>query len=184
MRPGGMWVFLLAVFLLTGCEKESESDRTGEFRLSSQRFGTESYYVFGFRFSDSEQYRYPNSGDPLPDIINEAFLVIDGDDLIAVPGFNTPGRTNGFALAGEFGSGEEAAEFFRNYSEVPGDLQFSVVSDTVRENQVWIQKTSAGHHVKMLVTDVRFFETQNVRINSEVTIEYNYQPDGSAVFGN
>jgi len=181
----GMWILLVAALLLAGCEKEKEPELSGEFLLSSQRFGTESYYLLGFRYHDSQQYRFPNlGGGAVPDIINEAFLVISGDDLIAVPGFNTPGRINGFSLAGAFDSKEEAAEFYRTYTEVPGDAQFNILSDTVRENQVWIQKTAAGNYAKLLVTDVRFFETENVRINSEVTIEYTYQPDGTNSFGN
>jgi len=178
-----MAVLMVPLILAAGCGKESGPDRTGEFKLSSQRFGVESYYIIGYRFKDSETYRYPYSEDPLPDIINEGFRVVEGTNLVTRPGFNTPGQMNGFALAGEFGSLEEARTYYSGYSEVGGDLEFSTVSDTVRRYQVWIQQTAAGNFVKMLVKDIRNFESEGEIMNSEVTVEYTYQPDGSTTFG-
>jgi hypothetical protein len=127
-------------------------------------------------------YRYPFSGEPVPDIINEGFLVIQGSERVTLPGFNTPGRINGFALVGEFSSLEQARAFYEAYQQVESGLQFETVSDTVRLHQVWVQLTSADNYVKLLVKGIREFESESERMNSEVTLEYTYQPDGSGTF--
>jgi hypothetical protein len=182
MARYGKAIIIIAVVLTAGCTKEQGPDHTGEFKLSSQRFGVESYYIFGYRYEDSETYRYPYTGDPLPDIINEGFRVVEGTGTVTRPGFNTPGQVNGFALAGEFGSLEAARTFYSDYTEVGDDLEFNTFSDTVRNYQVWIQQTAAGNYVKLLVKDIRLFESEGEIVNSEITLEYTYQPDGSADF--
>ena len=60
-------------------------DKTGEFRLSSEKYLAESYYLFGYSYEDSEFYRYRFEKDPLPDIINEGTRVLDGQKYGWVP---------------------------------------------------------------------------------------------------
>lgn len=150
--------------------------------LSSQLFGTEDYYLYGWSYEDSESYRYPYTGEKVPDIINEGFLVIGSSGLTSVPGFNTPGQMNGFALVGEFDSFVEASDFFEGYARVEGELQFETVSDTVKLNQVWVQLTAAGNYAKLLVKDISVVEPETGRIYNQVSLKYSYQPDGSASF--
>jgi hypothetical protein len=168
---------------LWGCESLLGPDRTGEITLSSQSFGTESYYIFGYSFEDGEMYRYPYPGEPVPDIINEGYLVIEGSGLRSLPGFHSPENTYGFALVGEFASLAEARSFYENYAEVEEGLQFEVVSDTVELYQVWVQQTTAGNYAKLLVKDVNDFQVESGKPYSEVRLEFTYQPDGSASFG-
>jgi len=179
---------LTAITLLlfpAGCDDLGGPDRTGEINLSSQLFGSESYYIFGYSFEDSEMYKYSYTGytgDPVPDIINEGFLVIEGSQQISLPGFNTAELVNGFALVGEFGSLDDARSFYEGYNQVEEGLQFETVSDTVDLNQVWVQQTSAGNYVKMLVKSIHNFEVESGKPYNEVTLEYTYQPDGSTSF--
>jgi hypothetical protein len=184
LKIAGMAVLLTGLGLAGGCKKNSGPDRTGAFVLSSQLYGVESYYIYGYRFEDSEMYRYPFAGDPLPDIINEGFLAIDGENLVSYPGFNTPAQENGFALAGEFGSLDEARTFYNGYTEVGPELEFVTVSDTVKLFQVWIQQTSAGNFAKMLIKEIHEFQSEGGRKYNDVVIDYTYQPDGSRSFGN
>ncbi|MEZ5069482.1 MAG: hypothetical protein R2751_00590 [Bacteroidales bacterium] len=72
------WSILLAVPVLSLCSRERwfGPDREGELQLSSQRFGAETYYTSGYHYDDGAYYRYDRfspTGDPTPDIINEAF---------------------------------------------------------------------------------------------------------------
>ncbi len=150
--------------------------------MSSQLFGTDSYYLFGYKYEDSDFYRYPFRSEPVPDIINEAFRVILGSEVGLLPGFNTPAQVHGFALLGEFETLDEADEFYRSYLTVQDDLQFETVSDTVELFQVWLQKTSEENYVKMLVRDIETMRGESGNIFNEVTIEYTYQPDGSRTF--
>ncbi len=177
--------FMVAMFLVFGqgaCDGLKGPDKTGEIRLSSQLFGTESYYLFGYSYDDGESYKYPYRGEPVPDIINEGFLVIEGGGLVSLPGFNTPEFVNGFALAGEFESLEGARGFYKNYREVENDLQFETVSDTVELYQVWVQKTADDNYVKLLIKEIQTYEAESGKMYNEVTLEYTYQPDGSTTF--
>lgn len=179
------WIGIAAVLALTimyGCEGDSGPELEGEITLSSQLHGTESFYLYGYDFENSEMYRYPSQGDPLPDIINEGYPVIDGTVEMSLPGFNTPGRVNGFALLGEFSSLNEAEEYYGNYQSVEDGLQYDIVSDTVKLYQVWIQKTLAGSYTKMLIREIYHGEGGTGVPYNEVLLEYHYTNDGSAEF--
>lgn len=175
-------LFVLAV-TSTGCKMLFGPDRKGEFRLSSEKFlEADVYYQFGYSYEDSEFYRYPYEKDPTPDIINEGYRVIEGEDIIELPGFHTPVSTNGFALVGDFDNLEDAKDFFNGYHTVEDGLQFNIISDIVEANQVWIQKTSAGNYVKLLVKEALSLEGEAGNKYSEALLKYTYQPNGSREF--
>ncbi len=174
-----IWVVVL--WVVVSCKALLGPDRTGEITLSSETF-SESYYIYGYSYEREDYYRWPYQGEPVPDIINEGYLILEGGELSSVPGFNIPAQMNGFALAGEFSSLEEARDFYDGYAEVANDLQFETVSDTVELFQVWIQKTSIDNYVKLLIKEITVFESELGKMNSEVTLEYTYQPNGSTTF--
>ena len=150
----GLIIAAALIGMLTGCDKDKGPDFQGEIELSSQLYGSESYYLLGYSYENSEYYRFPAAADPIPDIINEGYLV-DGSKQYSVPGFNTPNQGKGFALVGEFGSGAEADAFFYAYGMVEDGLSYQALSDTVKLHQVWVQQTVRGNYVKMLITDIR-----------------------------
>jgi len=178
----GYVLLLILVLTSTGCKMLFGPDKTGEFYLSSEKFGTEDFHVLGYSYEDSEFYRFRYEKDPLPDIINEGYRIIQGEETIELPGFNTPGRTNGFALVGEFSNLDDAREFYDDYLSVEEGLQFVVVSEIVEANQVWIQMTSAGNYVKLLVREAASLEGESGNKYSEVLLDYTYQPNGSRDF--
>lgn len=175
---------LAALVFLFGCEGSQGTELEGEITLSSRLQGTESYYLYGYSFEDSEMYKYNYLAqtDPLPDIINEGFPVIDGAEEWSVPGFNTPGRVNGFALLGEFSSLGEAERFYDEYKKVEEGLQYEIVSDTVRLYQVWVQQTSAGNYAKMLIKEISHGEGGSGNPYNDVLLKFHYSNDGSAAF--
>ena len=179
------WIGVLGALVLIlnfGCEKDTGPDRSGVITLSSQLFGAESYYLFGYNFEESGMFKYPVKDEAIPDIINEGFPVIGGESESSLPGFNTPGRLNGFALVGEFPNAEDAKSFFNDYTRVEEGLQYHILSDTVKLHQVWVQKTSAGNYAKILVRDIVQVEVTSGSAYNEVTLEFNYSNDGSAEF--
>ncbi len=177
------FVLLLALILtLAGCKMLFGPDKTGEFRLSSEKSLAESYYLFGYSYEDSEFYRYPFEKDPLPDIINEGTRVLQGGEVIMLVSFNTPGQSNGFTLAGEFSNLDDANDFYKDYKRVEDGLQFSVESGIVEAYQVWVQMTSAGNYVKLLVKEVNSLEGDEGNEYSEALLKYTYQPNGSKDF--
>jgi hypothetical protein len=177
------YVLLLALILTSaGCKMLFGPDKTGDFRLSSEKTLAESYYLFGYSYEDSEFYRYPFEKDPVPDIINEGTRVLQGDETIELVSFNTPGQSNGFALVGEFSNLDDAKDFFKDYKRVEDGLQFSVESGIIEAYQVWVQMTSAGNYVKLLVKEVNSLEGDEGNKYSEAQLKYTYQPNGSKDF--
>lgn len=179
------FMLLMALILSgTSCKMLFGPDKKGEIRLSSEKFGTETYHLFGYSYEDSEFYRYPFEKDPTPDIINEGTRVIQGETTIELPSFNTPGQSNGFALVGEFSNLEDAKAFYKDYDRVEDGLQFAVETGIVEEFQVWIQMTSAGNYVKLLLKEAASLEGEGGDKYSEVRMDYTYQPNGSRDFPN
>jgi hypothetical protein len=178
-----IFVLLLALILTgTGCDLLFGPDKKGDFRLSSEKSLADSYYLYGYSYEDSEFYRYPFEKDPLPDIINEGTRILQGETTIELPSLNTPGQSNGFALVGEFLNLDDAKDFYNDYDRVEDGLQFSVESGVIEAFQVWIQKTSAGNYVKLLVKEVESLEGEEGNKYSEAKMAYTYQPNGSRDF--
>ena len=177
----------LLVVGMTACEALRGPDRKGEIQLSSQLFGADSYYLFGFHFEDADYYRYRFQGDPVPDIINDGMRILQGGEVVVLPQFTVPIEGTvldkiGFAKIGEFGNLEDARSFYESYGSVGNDLQFELNSDTVELYQVYVQKTIAGNYAKLLVTNIRFDQSESGNKFNEVVMEYTYQPNGSATF--
>ena len=172
---------LIALIFLGACNGLFGPDKTGEIQLSSETFG-DTYYLFGYSYEDAEFYRFQYQGDPLPDIFNEGYRALVGGTVKTLPGFNTPGQSNGFALLGEFSTLKSARDFYKEYSKIEAGLQFETVSDTVKLFQVWAQQTGIGNYVKLLVKDVQNFEGETGAHFNEVSLEYTYQPNGSTSF--
>jgi len=164
-----------------GCEGITGPERKGKIDLSSERFG-DTYYTYGYSYEYGEYYKYPYQGEPEPDIINEGYRVLVNGNVTYLPGFNTPGRLNGFSLVGEYESLESAREFYDGLLSVDKDLQFETVSDTVELFQVWVQRTVLGNYVKLLVKDIQTLEGESGTMYTVVNMDYTYQPNGSNTF--
>jgi hypothetical protein len=179
------YVLLLTLILTSaGCKMLFGPDKTGEFRLSTEEFLADDYYVFGYSYEDSEFYRYKFEKDPLPDIINEGTRVLQGNETVKLSSFTTPGQTNGFALVGELSNLNDARDFYNEYNTVEEGLQFSVEGGIVEAYQVWVQLTAAGNYVKLLVKEVNSLEGEEGNKYSEAHLDYTYQPNGSKNFPN
>lgn len=177
------FVLLMALVLISfGCDSWFGPDEKGEIRLSSEKLGTEVYHVLGYTYEDSEFYRFPHDKDPIPDIINEGTRVLQGGVTVELPSFTTPDYTDGFALVGEFNNLDDARDFYRDYKKVEENLQYAVETGIVEAFQVWVQKTSKGNYVKLLLKEVELLEGEGGDKYSEVLLNYTYQSDGSRNF--
>jgi hypothetical protein len=175
MRTGIIAIFL--VLFLFACEKTNEQYR-GQVVISSA-FNFDDASVYGFNFELGERTRYPSVGEPLPDIIVDNFRLLDGS---VKPGFSSPANSNGFVLAGEFDDLKTSFDYFENRLDTfDVNADFSPSSDTVREFQVWVMKTTLNKYAKLHVREI-WTEEAVTGNYVEVMIDYYYQPDGSATF--
>jgi len=174
---------------MNSCELFRGPDRSGEIQLSSELFGTDSYYLFGYHYEDGEFYRFkipndPFQGDPVPDIINEPVRTLQNGEVAVLPQFTSPkkGEKVGLALIGNFQSLEEARNFYDDYSTVANDLQFEIESEIVELYQVWIQRTGDGNYAKLLVRDILYDQGETGNKYSIVVLDFTYEPNGSSTF--
>ena len=167
----------VAVLIISSCEREKDKFR-GQVLVSSA-FNFEDASVYGYNFDLAKSTRYPSIGQPLPDIIVDQFRLLDGS---VKPGFSSPANSNGFALAGEFGSLGDSYDYFeKELTSFDENAAFSPSSDTVREYQVYVLKTTLNKYVKLHVRQIWTVDDVTGK-HVEVMLDYYYQPDGTANF--
>lgn len=174
-----IWMILaLSLVLPTGCKKANQEYR-GDVILSSA-FNFEDASVYGYNFEMGKRLIFPAPvGEPLPDIIVDRYRLLDGS---VKPGFTSPANTNGFALAGAFDNLQESLDYYENeLLTFDANAEFSPSSDTVREFQVWVLKTTLNKYVKLHVREIWTIDDVTGKFN-EVMVDYYYQPDGTATF--
>lgn len=171
---------LTALSLLTmACERNINPGGEGQIVLSSL-FNYETSTTLGFSF-DSEEFTAFTSTTPVglqPDIIIETFKRVDAPPK---PGFTSPSNDNGFALLGEFDDLAASEDFFNAYTEADSTRSLDPTTDTVRLYQVYLLQTKQDNFVKLLVRDIENFDNMSGEY-IEVTIDYNYQGDGTPRF--
>ncbi len=169
--------FILLLVLLASCDPPGNDENRGQVVLSSA-FDFNNSTIYGYNFELKTFTQFPSSLDQVPDIIVDKYTRVNGDIL---PGFDTPGNNNGFALVSESGSLAESVEFFDAYREFDTGLALSPTTDTVWAYQVWVLKTSQDKFVKLNIRDIRILH--NVAGDyTEVSLDYYYQDDGTPVF--
>ena len=92
-------------------------------------------------------------------------------------------NTYGFHKEGDFGSLQEATDFYDSFHEVD-DTSWESLSDTLAPFQVYAFKTYQANYVKFMVTGVNIVDgvtSQGSYV--EIDLKYYIQRDGTNVFG-
>lgn len=165
---------------LGACKKDNEEIKTsGDLVLSSQILGNESsYYVEGFSFDKAGKVRYNLTSSSIPDLVLEN--IIDNDGNVTGARLSSPQNDAAFFRAGEFGSSGEAEIFFNSITDA-GSHIYSITTDSVKANQVYIFQSRANKYAKLFIKDFAFVPgllTDYVN----VTIQWVYQPNGEKTF--
>lgn len=169
--------FILFLLFVVSCDSTRRDDNRGQIILSSA-FDFTSSTISGYNFELKTFTQFPSGVDPVPDVIVDKYTKINGDIL---PGFNSPENNNGFAFISESGSLSESVTFFENYTEFNTALPLTPSTDTLRNFQLWVLKTSQDKYVKINIRDIRILN--NVAGDYiEVSMDYYYQDDGTPVF--
>lgn len=172
--------FIIAILLLSGCNKDNKDKTSGENTLNSELIlDGQTYSVQGFSFETGNVILYnPATSTTKPD-----FMVLPDTDPITNDIFaylDTENPLESFGLAGTFPSSGQARDFFDNYKEV--DIStFISFAKPVLENQVWVFKTREKKYAKLLILKVNT-SIKNSEAFAEVTFKWVYQPDGSKIF--
>jgi hypothetical protein len=166
---------VLLTWLCSSCEKKNETRYNGEFQLSSEKLQAEvSYNHYGFTFEDGAVKVYqPNSKIPDLEVIYNDF-----NHITTLQSSSNP--VDPFYKNGDFASTGEAEAFFNGYREVTATI-FQVQADTIAVNQVWTFRTAADKFAKIWIKDIQYMSGV-LGDFVELTIRYQYQPDGTRIF--
>ena len=175
-------LILLPVFIITGsCNDDEEViEYQGEIVLSSEKIQNgDIYIVYGFSFEKGEDVPYTLTGGSPPDIIVSNLTDVLNNITGAV--LNSPDNIEAFYLNMTGTSYTEAKDWFDSYHEVTA-TDFEALSDSVELYQVWTMQTTAGKFAKLLIKQIDIITGSPVQDYIEITVDYEYQPDGSRIF--
>jgi len=157
------------------CEKKEDPKYSGEILLSSELIQSgQTYSYYGFTFEDATIKVYAPSSGAQPDL---ASVYNDFSQDVILQSSN---QIDAFLRNGDFASADEAETYFNSYSEVTAQ-GFQAQAENVEVNQVWTIKTAADKYAKLWIKDMEL-KSNALADFVELTIKYQYQPDGTKTF--
>lgn len=127
---------------------------------------TQSYNLFGFSFVEAKLVSILESTD---------YMTVGCAD--GVVNLQTDSYINSFYLFGNFDDAVTAETVF-NSLNTASVVTWSEWANPVRENQIWIFRTSKKNYVKLWIKTILIEPTDSV----ECTFDWVYQPDGTLTF--
>ena len=167
-------IFILPLFFLifVSCSKNDTPDTSGLATIDNTRTLGQTYYVYGFLFSEAKKVSTLDT--PGPDIIIDS----DGTDLM----FMADNLKDSFYKWGEYNDESSASTAFDNLkSATVQSTDWEGLAYPLKENQVWIYRSGTENYAKIRIITL-IAEIRNDRDYGECTFEWEYQPDGSLTF--
>lgn len=147
---------------------------SGEFMLSSELLQSgQTYFYYGFTFKYGQIFIFPNDSVQL----DLAATYNNFNQDITLQSSN---QVDAFHKNGTFLNAADAEAYFNNYYEVTAE-GFQPWADNIEVNQVWTVQTNAKKFAKIWIKDSQI-KTGTISDYVELTIKYQYQPDGSKIF--
>ncbi len=172
-------IIAISLCLAVSCKKEDKSlHPSGDITLSSRTLGTMVYYSMGYSFELEEYIQTLNSPEIIDIYLIETSTVSGVLTGVQFATKEIPESTYGFYFNKDFANFSDAVTYYSNYNTAVAPV-FTVLTDTVRANQVWTFKTWKKNYVKILVKDIRTINIGQIPDYIEVDIRYFIQRDGS-----
>ncbi len=175
-------IFLIAIVSLvfSGCKKDSKTPTSGVITLSSQKIGTQTFYVYGFSVSTGSLVQFSlGSAGNIPDWVLEDFLDVGGNPVGANITTN-PQNTQAFCINGSYGNQTDAAIAFSAYKDVVITTPTDKITD-IKPYQMYTYKDKAGKYTKFLIETLEKKSSGSTSY-FEASIRWVYQPDGTKHF--
>ena len=168
-------VLVILAMICFSCEKKNDPAYSGEILLSSEQLlSGQLYSYYGFTFEDGKIAVYPAGALVVADLY---IIYNDFNQQVILQSSN---QIDAFYMNGDFQSAGEAESNYNGYTEVTAS-NFQPQAVNVLENQIWTIKTSVDKYAKIWIRDIQF-KTGALSEYVELTIRYQYQPDGSKTF--
>lgn len=181
MRKYWLLVFII-VWISTGCKKEAEIPTSGDNSINSKLYfnsETQNYYSKGFRFSTGGLVRYePFTPGTVPDLVIQP---LENLDTITGAVLVSPNNDNAFSQLGEFGSAEDAADFFSGLDDL-GNNTYTFWANPILPNDVWGIQTYDKNYAKIWIKSIDIKTDKDGNQYVEATFRWEYQSNGTTQF--
>ena len=170
-------VLVILIGICYSCEKKENPKYAGEFILSSELMLSDQLHsYYGFTFGDGQISIYSPLSSVQPDLV-AIHLIFNQNISVTLQSSN---QVDAFHKNGSFTNAADAEAYFNSYSEVTAQ-GFQGQAENVEVNQVWTIKTAADKYAKIWIKDIQL-KTGALSDFVELTIKYQYQPDGTKTF--
>jgi len=154
------------------CSGDDDPDRSGIATIDNTRSLGQTYYVYGFLFSEGK--KVSTLDRPEPDITIDS----DGTNLL----FMTNNLKESFYLAGSYNDASAAKTAFDGMtSPVVPPAAWAGLASPLAENQIWIFRSGRDTYAKIRTISL-IAEVRDEKDYAECTFEWVYQPDGTLTF--
>lgn len=166
-------VILLLLLVLQGsCKKEATPETSGTVTIDNTRTLAQTYYVFGFLFSEGK--KVSTLENPPPDITIDS----DGTSLL----LQANNLSNSFYKAGEYENESLAETAFDNLKTITiATSAWEGLAYPLKPHQIWIYRSGTSHYAKFRIIST-ISEIRNEKPYAECTFEWVYQTDGTLTF--
>jgi len=168
---------MLLLFLLhSSCKKDESMPTTGTVTIDNITTLGQTYYVYGFLFSEAR--KVATLGDPV-DVLTISAEVDINNEITRIT-FNVNTFKECFFLSGEYSDATTASAAFKNLKSfsIP---QWIDPPAEVKLNQIWLFRTTQNKYAKIRVVSTVAEKRNNIAY-AECTFEWEYQPDGTLTF--
>lgn len=172
MKTSRFYIIPFLLFASVSCSKNEIPETSGMATIDNTRTLGQTYYVYGFLFSEARKVSTLNN--PRPDITVDS----DGANLL----FMADNLKNSFFKWGEYNDESSASTAFDDLkSATIESSDWEGLAYPLKENQVWIYRSGTEHYAKIRIISL-VAEVRNERDYAECTFEWEYQPDGTLTF--
>ena len=168
-------VLVILIGICYSCEKKEDPKYSGEILLSSELLQSDpSWSYYGFTFEDGQIKLYAAASSVRPD------LSITYNDFNLEVSLESSDLEDAFYKNGDFANAGAAETYFNSYGEVTA-MDYQPLALEVEVNQIWTVQTASKKFAKIWIKDIQL-KTGTHSDFVELTIKYQYQPDGTKTF--
>lgn len=165
-------ILFLLVLMQSSCKKDETIPTKGTVTIDNVRTLAQTYYVYGFLFSQAK--KVSTLENPPPDITIDS----DGTNLLLMAN----NLKNSFYKFGEYNDAASSENAYNNLTSatIP-DPAWEGLASPVKANQIWIYRSGTTHYAKFWIVST-ISEIRGGKDYAECTFEWEYQPDGTLTF--
>jgi len=176
MRNSLFYILVFSFPVLNSCKKDETPATSGTATIDNTTTLGQTYYVYGFLFSEAKKVATLN--DPV-DVLTISPEVNINNEIVRIT-FNVNTFRECFFLFGEYSDASSASLAFNNLTSFTTPLWIDPPVE-VKLNQIWLFRTSQNKYAKIRVVNTVAEKRNNVAY-AECSFEWEYQPDGTLTF--